>query len=357
MAINLEQFPTSPSAKRMISYVSEEFYEKSYVGKWLYQVMGLEWDEVREIIDTLPEQAFIETATWGLKYHELKWGLPVRENLPPEERRRRVCQRRDQRAPMSPWRMERDLEGYTGHSVHIEDINDTHLYGWAPPHPNTFKVYITDVEGTANIRAIRARLNALRQSHTTYELEEIIKAPFVNEPDEFTLRRFIVALAFSERRNFPASVIFDGTTMFDGSETFCHRPGSLFGFPLFKVSAAFSGVHDAVSGSGLDFGGAAFGENQALQMPGFTARFPACSNRRGVVPVNFDGTALFDGTARFGQVLYGFGFPSFRQRSAYAHEERISRAALGIDNWHIFGGEYSFDGSRRFDANKTQEDL
>ena len=78
---NLENFPTSESGKRQLGYVSEEFYEKSYVGKWLYQVMGLEYDEARRLVEELPEQMFPETATWGLMYHEIKWGLPVRENL------------------------------------------------------------------------------------------------------------------------------------------------------------------------------------------------------------------------------------------------------------------------------------
>ena len=47
---DIEKFPTSESAKRMLSYVSEDFYEKSYVGKWLYQIMGLEWDDAGRIL-------------------------------------------------------------------------------------------------------------------------------------------------------------------------------------------------------------------------------------------------------------------------------------------------------------------
>ena len=61
----LETFPTSESAKKMLSYVSQEFYEKSYIGKWLFQVMGLEYDTAREVVEQLPKQFFPETATWG----------------------------------------------------------------------------------------------------------------------------------------------------------------------------------------------------------------------------------------------------------------------------------------------------
>ena len=90
---NLEEFPTSESALRMLSYVSEDFYKKSYVGKWLFQVMGLEYDEARKLVEELPYQMFVETATWGLMYHELKWQLPIRNNLSYEERRKLIYQK------------------------------------------------------------------------------------------------------------------------------------------------------------------------------------------------------------------------------------------------------------------------
>ena len=41
--IDLDNFPTSPAAKRMMKTVSP-IYDKAYVGKWIFQVMGLEMD-------------------------------------------------------------------------------------------------------------------------------------------------------------------------------------------------------------------------------------------------------------------------------------------------------------------------
>ena len=113
----LESFPTSESAKKMLGYVSDGFYDESYVGKWIYQVMGLEYDRALEMVEDLPAQFFPETATWGLMYHEIKWGLPVRENLSYEERRKRIYQKRDYRAPMTPYRMEKGLEDADRKSV------------------------------------------------------------------------------------------------------------------------------------------------------------------------------------------------------------------------------------------------
>ena len=82
----LELFPTSESALKMLSYVTPGFYDKSYVGKWMFQVMGLEYDKALKLAEELPEQFFPETATWGLCWHEIKWGLPVQENLSYQER-------------------------------------------------------------------------------------------------------------------------------------------------------------------------------------------------------------------------------------------------------------------------------
>ena len=120
---DLEKFPTSESAQRMLSYVSDGFYDTSYIGKWLFQVMGTEYDEARRVIEELPKQLFPETATWGLMYHEIKWGLPVRENLSDEERRRLIYEKRDYKAPMTPYRMEQYLANVTGFDVHVTDIH------------------------------------------------------------------------------------------------------------------------------------------------------------------------------------------------------------------------------------------
>lgn len=138
---DLENFPTSESAKKMLSYVSDGFYDESYVGKWIFQVMGIEYDKALEKAMELPDQFFPETATWGLMYHEIKWGLPIRMNLSYEERRRLIYQKRDCRAPMTPYRMEKYLEVMTGFEVHIADMSDLGKYGFNPAHPNVFKAY------------------------------------------------------------------------------------------------------------------------------------------------------------------------------------------------------------------------
>ena len=171
MAIDLENFPNSEAAKRMLTYVTAHWYDKSYVGKWVFEVMGREIDKIKAIIDALPEEVVYETATWALKYHEIKYGLPVKEDLTDAQRRSLIRQKKlENQAPMSPWRMEEILKAYTGENAcEIHDINDE---GWEDyfTHPNIFIVQV-DSNATVDITALKNRLDNIKQSHTVYELE------------------------------------------------------------------------------------------------------------------------------------------------------------------------------------------
>lgn len=161
--------PASESGRRMLGYVSSDFYEKSYVGKWLFQVMGMEWDDARKIFEELPLQMFPETATWGLMYHERKWGLHVRENLSYEERRKLIYLKRDYHSPMTPYCMEKYLRDATGFEVYIADIHDAGPYDFHPEHPNIFKVYFIGND-TLDTKSAMQIIKNLKQSHTTYTM-------------------------------------------------------------------------------------------------------------------------------------------------------------------------------------------
>lgn len=164
---NLENFPTSASGKKMLSYVSDGFYDKSYVGKWLFQVMGIEYDKVSEIVEDLPKQFFPETATWGLMYHEIKWGLPVRSDLFFEERRRLIYQKRDCQTSMTPYNMERYLEKITGLEVHVADANDLGKFENEIEHPNMFCVTVIG-NSSLDLKNLKAVIDTVKQSHTVY---------------------------------------------------------------------------------------------------------------------------------------------------------------------------------------------
>lgn len=166
--IDLERFPNSASAKRQLSYVSDGFYDESYVGKWLFEVIGIEYDTARELLEDLPNQFIPETATWGLRYHEGKWNLRARENLTYKERRRRIFQKRDFRAPMIPYRMETYLKEATGIDVRVADIHDLGNFNFSPSHPNVFKIFFLAKQNDLDFKTARDILSKLKQSHTEF---------------------------------------------------------------------------------------------------------------------------------------------------------------------------------------------
>lgn len=157
---DLEHFPTSPAAKRMLSRVSP-VYDRSYVGKWLFEVMGLELDEARKLVGELRLQAFPETATWGLKYWEQRYGIPPRPDLNDEARRQKVLARRNIKSPMSPARVEMIISAMTGKPVTTtENVA-----------PYTFRVMIEDVTGgLMDGPEVYACLRRIKPSHQQFEL-------------------------------------------------------------------------------------------------------------------------------------------------------------------------------------------
>lgn len=215
---NLENFPTSECARKMLGYVSDGFYDESYVGKWLFQVMGAEYDKALGMVSDLFLQFFPETATWGLMYHEIKWGLPVRENLSCEERRRLIYQKRDLHAPMAPYRMEKYLADATGFEVHVADINDPGKYGFEPLHSNVFKVYFLG-EATLDARLVFGILNRIKQSHTVYTVNDRTEIVLDNRNlERIALEniQFQLSFYFWNVRYLDGTWLLDGTARLDG---------------------------------------------------------------------------------------------------------------------------------------------
>lgn len=223
--MNIENFPTSEAAKRMMGYITGNgFYDRSYVGKWIFQVMGIEMDEARRIIeDELPYQAFPETATWGLRYHEEKFGLPIRENLSPEERRKLILDRRDTKAPITPWRLEKMVNSVLGCDVKVVDIHEPDN---KITHPNTFVVYL-EGEGAFSLQKGIDKINDAKQSHTSYELH-VRLAVFVLV-ENILFNRMTVRLPITWW-----GAMWDGEYLFDGSIYFNARQP-----PFFRMAIPF----------------------------------------------------------------------------------------------------------------------
>lgn len=156
--MNLENFPTNRIAKKMIGTVTKGWYENSYVGKWLYQVTGEEYEDAERLVTELPLQVFPETATWGLMYHEILYGIPVDSTKSLEERRREIFLRRNMRAPLNPDRLEEWIYLATGVKVEItENVK-----------PYTFKVRFEDLDFTYSLSNLFQKIRSMKPSHLSF---------------------------------------------------------------------------------------------------------------------------------------------------------------------------------------------
>lgn len=317
---DLENFPVSESAKNMIASVSDGFYDNSYVGKWLYEVMGQEYDTAREIAEDILNQLFPETATWGLMYHEIKWGLPVRENLPYEERRQLIYRKRDYRAPMTPYRMEGYLKTATGFDVRIADINDPGDYGFVAPHPNVFKAYFMG-EGTLASKRARAMLNELKQSHTMFTMNDRTEIVSDNRNlEEMNLKKIIFHIAES----FWYSDLLDGRKLLNGSTT-------LFPYSRYDLVLGFKYLlGETGNGNNIEFENLRFISKHWKES---SAQFGKIETKSDVsfwkLPL-LDGSRMLDGTEKL-DVIRNYSLTMFTKVTGELFSTEFFEASIGTE--------------------------
>lgn len=223
-SFDIERFPTSDTAQRMLSRVSP-VYENSYVVKWLYEVMGIEFDEARKIVQELGDQMFTQTVTWGIAYQEHKYSIEPDESLSLEERRARLYRKKTAGAPVSPRRLEKYIADLWDMTV---DLDETYA-------PGRFLISILKDE-KGNLREMLKDLREQAPSHLVwallYKLDELIEYEYMNMGDELQLttrlpsyerypwrgRFFDGSWCFTVPERMDGR-FFDGSWLFDGVPT------------------------------------------------------------------------------------------------------------------------------------------
>lgn len=169
--MNLENFPTCETAIRMLGTISKGFYDRSYVGKWIFQVMGMEMEDTTRLFEELRQQAFVDTATWGLDYWEQKYGIETNTSLSYERRRQQVKERRNMKLAMNPEYIRQIAEYLSGKDVEIiENI---------APYTFRIKVLIKTADSNFNEKRLRMKITDIKPSHLSYEI--ITERPLISK--------------------------------------------------------------------------------------------------------------------------------------------------------------------------------
>jgi hypothetical protein len=162
--MDLENFPTNEVAKDMLTMVSP-IYDESYVGKWIFEVMSVYLGLAKDTIRSLEYESFVERATWTLMYHEIMYGLDVREDLTYEERRKIIRRKIAREMRSTPYYIEHAIADEFDQIIHVYDVNDE---GKTFPHNSIFEVEFSGAD--KNYYEVLERINEMKQSQTTYEV-------------------------------------------------------------------------------------------------------------------------------------------------------------------------------------------
>ena len=178
----VDEIVKSPAAQRMLqNTVTEGFYNRSRIALWMFEVIGREWDEVREFVRTLPYERFPQTATWSIPIWEFVYEIEPDDSLTLEQRRARILARRLDHPPINPARIENTLSMVTGLPVEVQEN----------VAPYTFEVILD--ESDTMIFDHRQALRVLREmkpSHLSFRYGSSIYIEF-----DFEL---VIAAAISE---------------------------------------------------------------------------------------------------------------------------------------------------------------
>ena len=147
----MQKILTSDAAKRMIDYVSP-IYDRSYVGLWLFNVIGIELDELNKFCEELYDQAHIETATWSLPMWEKEYGITPLEDQTIEQRRERLLQMKKKSA-FNPEKLRKLIESMTG--VEVEVVENT--------NKNTFLVRLKG--SVDNLDDVKEQIKLMKPAH------------------------------------------------------------------------------------------------------------------------------------------------------------------------------------------------
>ena len=164
MAIDLEHFPTNETALRMMERISP-IYDRSYVGKWIFEIMGMEMGEARAYFEELRQQPFPERTTWAIEYWERRYAITPKPTDDLATRRQNIIMKRGVRLPMNPARMEQIIDSMTGGIATItENIDDY-----------TFSVVIVGARPGMDMFGVIKEIKKRKPSHQTFQV-------FVEQP-------------------------------------------------------------------------------------------------------------------------------------------------------------------------------
>lgn len=155
----MEQILTSREAQIIIDYVSP-IYGESYIGLWLFQVIGAELDDMHDWSEDFYNQVTPQTATWALDYWEKEYDIVPEADWDLEQRRQNIISKMKYRAPMNPNKIEDLASAILG--VPVDIVENT--------GKNTFSVYVRKNVNEEKIARAKQEIDKVKPAHLIYNI-------------------------------------------------------------------------------------------------------------------------------------------------------------------------------------------
>ena len=117
--------------------VTKGFYDRSYMGLWIYEVIGREWDELRQWSEGMRTEIHPQTCTWSIAIWEWVYGIEPDESMILPLRRQRLFQKISGARPANQDLIRRNIANIL--SIPIESVTVDELAG-----PYAFSVTISN---------------------------------------------------------------------------------------------------------------------------------------------------------------------------------------------------------------------
>lgn len=301
----------SPEAETFRRMVTKGFYDRSYLGLWMYEVIGREWDEMKAWAEGIKSEIHPQTCTWSIGIWEWVYGFENDESLSLEYRRQRILAKVLGTRPINPEVIRRGVAKITDCDVDIKDF--------AGPYRFALTIHMPEDRDVFLYESVREYVRTVKPAH----LAAFIIWAFQAVIDNTQLEKFL----FPQMRlhwymPFWGCYVFDGTWNLDGTVKLCQQRR----YDLRLGLKYYEGI---------------FYELAAVYTKLFDGTW------------NLDGSVLLDAKYRsFGMRIYG----KIKNENKAGSFAAMEVTGFAIDFWNLiyFDGKWRLDGKEYLDASRCR---
>ncbi|MFZ5688687.1 MAG: YmfQ family protein [Bacillota bacterium] len=157
---------TSPKGQEMLTYLPR-YYDTSRIMRAILQAQGAEFDKLRQTLDEILDQFFVNTATWGLDTWEKEFGITTMAGKPDDQRRAVIKSKIRGIGTVTVKLIKTVAEAYDGGTVEVTQ----------QPELCQFTVTFIDTRGVPpNINDLKAAIEEIKPAHlaVVYEFRYLI---------------------------------------------------------------------------------------------------------------------------------------------------------------------------------------